>query len=342
MKNKKKLQKYFNKNYYNKDDNFKVIVSKIIEEENINIKTNIFLNFFKVVATTIISLVATSGLVFASVKIYNEYIKNKGEIQSKNLYLTEDGLYSSDYTNGMLYDRETHLYYKIITNMEDYNKYKNILEELPEMNEETFINNFLILICGTGSRDPHETDLEISEVTADSETTYLTLKQKDNPNYDKTDTTLYAILDKELLRDKVKLELYIPEIESEKFIAIEDLPDTYSIEEALKDGCFVENDFKILSQNKYELDELIENSKNNIESFVRIYSKDGYSVRIIDLQYKNNIFMAKARRLGKPNVKIFSFNFLTKNYSEDGLYLFGYNSVDSAISSAMLLFVSYE
>ena len=53
MKNKKKLQKYFNKNYYNKDDNFKVIVSKIIEEENINIKTNMFFNFFKKLLTII-------------------------------------------------------------------------------------------------------------------------------------------------------------------------------------------------------------------------------------------------------------------------------------------------
>lgn len=341
MKNKKKLQKYFNKNYYNKDDNFKVIVSKIIEEENINIKTNIFFNFFKIIATAIISLVATSGLVFASVKIYNEYIKNKGEIQSDALYLTEDGLYSSDYTNGMLYDRETHLYYKIITNMKDYNKYKNILDKLPEMTKETFINNFLILICGTGSRDPHETDLEISEVTANSEITYLTLKQKENPNYEKNSITLYAILDKELLRDKVKLEISIPEIKSEKFIAIENLPDTYSIEDALKDGCFVENDSKILSENKYELDELIENSKNNIESFVRIYSKDGNSTRVIDLQYKNNIFMAKGRKLGNSEVIIFSFRFLTKSYYENGMYLFGYNNIDRAIDSTMLLLVSY-
>ena len=341
MKNKKKLQKYFNKNYYNKDDNFKVIVSKIIEEENINIKTNIFFNFFKIIATAIISLVATSGLVFASVKIYNEYIKNKGEIQSDALYLTEDGLYSSDYTNGMLYDRETHLYYKIITNMKDYNKYKNILDKLPEMTKETFINNFLILICGTGSRDPHETDLEISEVTANSEITYLTLKQKENPNYEKNSITLYAILDKELLRDKVKLEISIPEIKSEKFIAIENLPDTYSIEDALKDGCFVENDSKILSENKYELDELIENSKNSIESFIRIYSKDGNSTRVIDLQYKNNIFMAKGRNLGNSEIIIFSFRFLTKSYYENGMYLFGYNNIDRAIDSTMLLLVSY-
>ena len=341
MKNKKKLQKYFNKNYYNKDDNFKVIVSKIIEEENINIKTNMFFNFFKIIATTIISLVATSGLVFASVKIYNEYIKNKGEIQSDDLYRSSDGYYSINFKQNMLYDDSVNLYYKIITNIDDYNKFKHILKDLPVMNAEDFNNDFLIFICDAGARNPHEQDLEISEVTADSEITYLTLKQKEKPNYEKNNITLYAILDKELLRDKVKLEISIPEIKSEKFIAIENLPDTYSIEDALKDGCFVENDSKILSENKYELDELIENSKNSIESFIRIYSKDGNSTRVIDLQYKNNIFMAKGRNLGNSEIIIFSFRFLTKSYYENGMYLFGYNNIDRAIDSTMLLLVSY-
>ena len=346
MKNKKELQKYFNKKYYNKDNNYKIIVSKIMEEENQNIKINIFLEISRIAAILLISILGTSSLVLASVKIYNEYIKNKGEIQSENLYLTEEGFYSMDFANDMIYEETANLYYKIITNIKDYNKYKNIIEELPEMTKDEFNNNFLIIIASGLSRRPHEADLIISEVDADETHTYVTLTQKCNSDYDKDIFTLYAIINREILREKIKLNVEAPEIRSEKYVDIESLPNAYSIEDALKDGCFViDENFKILSENKNALDDLIENSKKGVESFMRIYSKEKNRRRIIDLQYKKGIILTKVRNLDNQKIYIYSYKYLTKQlYPEgkDNIYIYGFNNVDSAIGSTLFLAVSYE
>lgn len=343
MKNKKEVQKYFKDNYNNKDNNYKVILSEIMEEENTIKNTNCFFNFFKIATSTVIALLGTTSIVFASVKIYNEYVKKQEELHSQELYVTEEGLYSNDFTKDMMYEESIDLYYKIITNIDDYNKYKNIINELPDMLETDFENNFLILIGNWGARYPHESDLMISEVNADEKTTYITMKQKENSDYDKSSITLYAIIDKETLKENVKLNIENSNISAEKFVSIESLSNNYSIEDALKDGCFVEENTKVLSENKYAIDELIENSKNETESFIRIYSKNNNVIRIIDLQYKNGMFMSNVRTLENSDVYTFSFKYLTKQeHSQSNTYEYGYNSVDRSIDAGFLIEISYE
>lgn len=335
MKNRKKLQEYFKNKYYSKNNNYKVILSEIKKEESTNKN-----GFFKIVATIIITLLGTTGMVFASTKIYNEYIKKQDEINSDKLFIVEEGMFSNNFANNMAYVKGADLYYKIITNIEDYNTYKTKVSELPEMTEESFANNFLVVIANWGARQPHESDLTISEINADETTTYITLKQKENPNYDKTTLTLYAIVDRTLLKEKTVINIEFSNIQTSNFTSLDRLPDNYGIQDALKDGCFVEEDYTILSENKYAIDEFIEKSKNDEESFIRIYSKSGDYVRVIDIKFKNGIFIMNMRNSINKEIYVNSFKYLTKKYfPEKNAYEYGYNSIDRPIDSVQLLIV---
>lgn len=339
MKNKDEIRKYFNNRYYNKENNYQAIVSNILKSQN----NNKFLGLYKIITTAIISLLGTTGIAFASVQIYNNYIKKHEEIDSNSLYLNADGLYSYDFTKNMTYDESTDLYYKVINNIDEYNNYKNMSSTLPKMLEEDFSNNYLILIGNWGARNPHETDLIISNVDADSTTTYIMLKQKNNPNYDKTMITLYAIVDKQSLRPNIKLTINNFEIQQKDYNKLSDLPDTYSLDDAEKDGCFVIKDYKVISKNKNSLDDFINNAKNNVESFIRIYSCNNNKVKIIDIQYKNNIYTAQVRSSESPDIYGFSFKYLTKKeLSENNTYEYGYNDVDRSKDAGYLLKVCYD
>lgn len=334
MKRQLEISKYFNDKYYNKSKNYDAILYKINREENI--KKPIF---FRIAATVIISILTTTSVVFASMKIYNEYIKNKGQIDTDELYISSDGTWTWDFAEDMIHDEKSGMYYKIITDFEEYNKYKEKNSELPEMTEIDFNNNFCIIIGRPRMQYPHERDLEILDISADSTNTYVTIKQKNNPNYDKTSLTLYAIAEKTLLKNNIELNIEIPDIKVNELESIENLPNDYSIESALNDGCFVQEDMIILSENKYLIDELIENAKNDKETAIRIYSKTLGDVYIIDIKYENGIYVFKFRTLNdETNTIIFSSKYIHKHYyAKDNTYSYTYNDDPNTDAGGLLV-----
>ncbi len=332
MKNKMEIQRYFKNQYYNKDSNYKAILSEIIKDEKMYQKS-----IFKMVAAIIITFIGMTSIVVAGVNVYDEYIKKKGETDTEEFFITETGRFSTDFSNDMIFVKETGLYYKIITNMMDYSSYKIKLQELPEMTEEDFKENFLIILANWGTRQPDESDLTISEIKADERTTYVTLRQKEKPNYDKTSMIIYAECHKSLLREKIEISIEKSNLQNPNFVNLESLPNDYSIEEALKDGCFVEENNRVLSKDKYAIDELIENSKKGVESCVRIYSKFNNYVRIIDLEFKNGIFIANGFTSENKNIYTKSFRYLTKSYYKNDIYTYGYNDIDSSDGAGILL-----
>lgn len=345
MKNKENLQKYFKNNYYNKNNNYKAILSEIKKEENMNKN-----RFLKMIATTIITLLGTTSLVFASTKIYNEYIKKQDEINSVGFFKVEEGGFSDNFvdSNMTLANNDADTYYKIITNMEDYEKYKLKVSELPEMSKEQFENNFLIIIANWGDFTPHLSDLMISEINADETTTYVSMKQKENPNYDNYNKTWYAIVDRKLLRENVEINVEEFNIENPNFVSLDNLPDNYSIEEALSDGCFVEEYGTVLSNNKYAIDNFIEKSKKGEDSFIRIYSKYD-NIRIIDLEFKNGIFYLMSKNDNK-DIERSSAKYLTKTYWHTSGNIFpftnelqyGFNGIDDPMSSDIILLLDAD
>lgn len=145
--------------------------------------------------------------------VLNSTIKERGEIKTSGLYnYNGDMSYENDLMqNDMIYHTECSLYHKIITNMSDYNKYKERIT-IPDMVENDFNNTFLVIIANeTLRKDLKETNLMIYEIYSDETTTYIIMKQKDetklNVDQELLNNVFYAIVDKSLLKDNVKVEI---------------------------------------------------------------------------------------------------------------------------------------
>lgn len=354
MRNKKEIQEYFESRYYNKDSNYNKIVSKIKEEE---LKEK---SLLKVIAVLLITVLGTTGIVWATTQIYNNNIKKKEELDTTSIFRVKEGPDKGtlhNYKNSMTYSEETDLFYKIITNGEEYEEYKSIEDELPEASEVDFNNNFLVIVAQEGiPLSLHEIDLTIAEINADETTTHIVLRTKENPNYDKTSITIYAIVDKSVLRNEISLKIDTSKYRIKDITKIEELPNNYNKEEAIKDGCMVINIYQpeeseylkgdVLSENKYAIDELIEKSEKGIESYIRILClRDNQEKNICDIQYKDKLFMINTRELDNTKVNTYVCKHITKTYFENNTYIYGGYTTDNtsqAMGETMIILVTLD
>lgn len=127
-------------------------------------------------------------------------IKERGSMLTSGILGPEDGISYDNLIGEMVWNSESALYHKIITNVEEYNKYKDRIK-IPEMTEEDFKNNFLVVVTYENARGIDENDLMIYEVVADSTTTHIIMKQKENPKQYNQDNVFYAVVDNSQLRD---------------------------------------------------------------------------------------------------------------------------------------------
>ena len=284
----------------------------------------------KAVKVLLIIFIATTfigGFVYAATTIYNEYtknLKNAGEIKSDELYRDYEGNYTYENKDNMQYDEETGFSYIIINNILDFTKYKEKLEELPEMKESDFEKHSLIIIVKYDWFNAYESNLKIYDITSDETTTYIELTQNENLNYNKESITLYAVIDNSFIKNNIELNIEKPDVQIENFVSIENLPNNYSVEDAINDGCFVTVNYKVLSENKTALDELIECEQTGEEKSMRIYNKlskiheDDTSwiekSEVIDVKYKNGIYLFNVRKLNNDRIYTIATTKINKNY----------------------------
>ena len=246
----------------------------------------------------ICSFVLLTGISYAGIKIYNEFIKKQDEVLSRKLFDLGDG--HTDYAinlmaNDMVWNAKSKLYHRIIDNSIDYEKYKERIDEFPNIDEINFDENFVVIIANENIRQPHEKDLTIYDIKVDDNTTYIIMKQKENPNYDTNSNIWYAIVDKTLLRKNASVLIEQREFDTRNFKDINELPLDYNVEKAIEDGCIVLQNNKIISNNIEQLDTFVQNTQNNINSFIRVYSfydntNNINNIEIKDLEYYNGIY----------------------------------------------------
>ena len=243
--------------------------------------------------------VLLTGITYAGIVIYNEFIKKQDEVKSRGLFDLGDG--HTEYkinlmANDMTWNSDNSLYHRIIDNRADYEVYKSRINEFPEAEEINFEENFVVIIANENIRQPHEKDLTIHNVYADDNTIHNVMKQKETPNYDVESNIWYAIVDKSLLRNSADVTIEQRTFNTGEFKDVKDLPQDYSVENAITDGCIVLQNNKIISNNIEQLDNFVQNTQNNINSFIRVYScykgksTDKAKVEIKDLEYYNGIY----------------------------------------------------
>lgn len=257
----------------------------------------------KVVKVCILILCITislTGIAFAGVTIYNTFIKKQDKMETRGLF--DDGRGYTDYetdlmANDMTWQDDVRLYYRTITNSKDYEKYKSRISTFPEISEINFEENFIVIIANENYRDFDEIDMEITNVYANDSTTNIIMKQKENPNMNDTTNVWYAIVDKSQLKDNVKIRIEHKKFNNNDITKISELPLDYTVDSAIKDGCFTLKNNKVVSGNGKQLDEFIEKAKKGEKSFVRVYSNFNEEITITDVNFENGIYYTDTRNL---------------------------------------------
>ena len=137
------------------------------------------------------------------------YIKERGEMTTRGLF--EVGNVSSYETdlmaNDMIFDSDTRLYYRIITNIEDYNVYKERLYSIPAMTTTDFENNFVIILANENEINSNEVDLIIYDIVDDENTSRIIVKQRENPRKYCENNVFWAIVDNSVLNEQIDVEI---------------------------------------------------------------------------------------------------------------------------------------
>lgn len=186
----------------------------------------------KIVIVIIIVIIILMGSILLGKKLYSNYttkqlnqenidrneinteinkestnIKERGELNTRGLFELSDGVSSYEINlmaNDMNWDVKTSLYYKIITNEDDYNRYKARIT-LPEMNN--FEKEFLIIVANENIRSEDENDLIISEVISDDTTIQIIMKQKENPSAYSINNVFYAVVENIDLKENIEIKI---------------------------------------------------------------------------------------------------------------------------------------
>ncbi len=277
------------------------------------------------------------GIGFAGTKIYNKFIKKQDKMETTKAKiikkqdkmetrgLFDDGSGYTDYetdlmANDMTWQDDVRLYYRAITNSNDYEIYKSRIPTFPEVSEIDFDKNFIVIIANENYRDLDEIDMEISNVYADETTTNIIMKQKENPNMDDITNVWYAIIDNSQLKDNIKITIEHKTFNNENIIEMSKLPMDYSINTAIEDGCFVLKNNKVVSPNENQLDEFIEKTERGETSFVRVYNLSDGKIQIIDVNFENEVFYVDKIVLGEEKKYHNTYKKLEKQEFPNGNY----------------------
>lgn len=176
------------------------------------------------------------------------------------------------------------MYYKKINTYDEYCKYKEIWNEIVEMKEEDFNDNFVILI---GIENIELQNLIVQEVYTENDTLYIGMI-KNEENREKKNGNALKVL---RTMDKDNIEIYrtvkdIGEYNVDK-LNIKSISKEYSNEQAQEDKCVIYEKSRII--NEEIIIDFINKVENKKDANVRIIYDDYDGKRIVDVIYNSKI-----------------------------------------------------
>lgn len=272
--------KVWDKYHKNKND------SKCYNEKFKSLENKI--NLTKIAAICVLTLIGTSSLTYVGAILYEKYLQKASSSQYEFTGSAIEKYKDLDmkYQNGF--------YYKKADNYEDYMKCKEKLSGLIDVEKKDFENNFIIVILAENTDMP---GIKITNITNDEETLYIEVDK--NSYEDSICNNKYLVssmISKENEKESIVINKKIYNTTPDNYVDIKELPKDYTKEDALKDNCLVIEDNIMSNSDKEKLGKFINNTKHNIEDFIRIakYETDKnnkISVTIVDLQYKENKYL---------------------------------------------------
>lgn len=265
-------------------------------------KNSHFMLFLKTCALSLLVVAVTAvmaGGVYAGVKYVVEK-KDYSAIET-GLERTEESIYNyqitgNSFINEADWNYEDGIRYQKINTYDEYLVFRKQYENMPEMKEEEFKENFLVVLLG---RERHGIYIDGIETTED--TLIFNIKN----DIDKNTSDICVKVSREKEREKIKIDFPYQMPNMTGYVTLDDLPYDYAKEKAIKDGCVVLLGDYGLSNfivGKEKLDKFIEDSKNGINGNIRIteyetkFKHRGYETNpngalIIDIEFKNGKYI---------------------------------------------------
>ena len=248
----------------------------------------------KIIIFLILIVLIIGSLVF--LYFNNNSSKNETETTSENtenvtsLQNDESKFTSSNITyqindNILLSDYKTinRFYYRVIKDYQTYLDTKDNFNNILEVSEKDFENNFMILVI---TENVPVNGLIFDNLSADDSS--LTLNYVINSSDRDTQTGTSILVSNELYRDTINIEKTVPTMEMSSYTNIRELPKDYSVEDAKKDNCLVIDMKNNANYNLNNLEDFIEKVKNKENAEIRIYNyMDNDQIYIYDITYSN-------------------------------------------------------
>lgn len=229
----------------------------------------------RIISNMILALISTAGIVYAGTITYEIIQKStKTDFQKNRGY---------DYNQNMIYNNS--MYYKKIHTYEEYLDDQKLWNNLIDMQEEDFKDYFVVILAG---ENYDTTSLYVSNIYEKDQKLCIELRKKDTWSID--NTVISVKIPKELDREEIDIINLPNEVNtSDKYQDINSITEEYTIEDAIEDKCFVVKENKIISPDKKQLDNFVNNCNNKVEDLIRIYIQEVDNVVVIyDIEYKNN------------------------------------------------------
>lgn len=248
----------------------------------------------KIIIFLILIVLIIGSLVF--LYFNNSSSKNETETTSENmenvtsLQNDENKYKSSNITyqindNILLSDYKTinRFYYRVIKDYQTYLDTKNNFNNILEVSEKDFEDNFMILVI---TENAPVNGLIFDNLSADDSS--LTLNYVINSSDRDTQTGTSILVSNDLYRDTINIEKTVPEMKMTSYTNIRELPKDYSVEDAKKDNCLVIDMKNHANYNLNNLEDFIEKVKNKENAEIRIYNyMDNDQIYIYDITYSN-------------------------------------------------------
>lgn len=281
---------------------FRVAISEIKEENNITHQKHNTFVLKKSILVASAFLILTTGIVFAENirDICNNFVSQN--FTSKKIKVSNssnDTTYQNDESYRFYEDMkyEKGIYYKKVDNYKDYLFYKNMWNDLLDMKEEDFIQNFMII---TAADNADGINQEITDIYTYDETLYIEFDEKET--YYDSSVVIGTKLSRDFNRNNIKITQKLDlAITDPKYMRITDIPSDYSVEQAINDNCIVIDQNTVLENKTVELKEFVEKCNNGIECNLRIYTTNPNGRFVEDIQFINNKY--KVNTLFLDNIK---------------------------------------
>lgn len=238
------------------------------------------IEIIKKLIITLIGIMTLTGGVYAVIK---DIVKPKIEFVEDAEIKDENSL-GFYHIEDMKYLVESEIYYKKITNYEEYIQYRNNYNNFIEMQENEFQEYFLMFFLAPKFTNKQGLYVDYIEVT--EETIYVDLgkkEYKDNP-------LVFVKMNKENDRENVEVNFLENEPIMSNYVARDELPIDYTLNQAIEDNCVVIDEERFLSEEEV-LKEFINRTKEGMNDNVRIVENMLYGIIITDIEFRDGKYI---------------------------------------------------